>query len=68
MRRYLPRLLLLHPVPRATHQMHAAHIGARSALHLVKLARFLVGAPVALACDEHGGHVYAAAGPGFAAR
>src|SRR5215510_14676632 len=52
--RHFPRLLLLHPMAGAVHQMKAHHAGARGLLHALGGAWGLVDAPVALAPDEHG--------------
>src|SRR5262252_10949481 len=52
--RHFPRLLLLHPMAGAVHQMEADHAGARGFLHTLGGAWGLVDAPVAFAPDEHG--------------
>src|SRR5262249_15403117 len=51
---HFPRLLLLHPMAGAVHQMKADHAGARGFLHTLGGAWGLVDAPVAFAPDEHG--------------
>src|SRR5690242_16557563 len=55
------RLLLLHPMAGAVEQMTAEHAGAGSLLHALEGAGALVSAPIALAGDEHRGHVDRAA-------
>ena len=56
------RLLLLHPVPGARHQMAATHLRERFALHALELTGLLIDAPVCRAGDEHRGHVDGAPG------
>ena len=50
-------LFLLHPVAGTLDQMAGAHLGARAILHAFKGAWSLIGAPVALAGNEHRGDV-----------
>src|SRR5258708_37114157 len=52
--RHFPRLLRLHPMAGAVHQMKAHHAGARGLLHALGGAWGLVDAPVALAPEKHG--------------
>src|SRR5262249_15999221 len=47
--RHLLRLLLLHPMAGAVHQMKVHHAGARGLLHALGSARGLMDTPVALA-------------------
>ena len=49
---HLLGLLLLRPVPGPVHQMKAHHLRTGTALHSLRGARGLVGAPIALAGDE----------------
>src|SRR6266852_4619161 len=58
----LLRPLLLHPVAGALDQVAAHHARAYALLHAFDIAGNLVGAPVALARDEHRRHVDGAAG------
>src|SRR5712691_5641052 len=62
---HLLRLLLLHPVPGALDQMAAKDARAGALPHALDIAGNLVGAPVALARDEHRWHVDGAAGEYF---
>src|SRR3989442_15889515 len=54
---HLLRLLLLHPVPGALDEMAAHHARAGAFLHALDIAGDLIGAPIALAGDEHRRHV-----------
>src|SRR6266446_8603223 len=54
---YPLRLLLLHPMAGAVDQMAAQHPRARALLHSLEIAGPLVGPPIALSSDKHGGHI-----------
>src|SRR5580658_6777649 len=62
---HLRRLFLLYPVPGAVDQMAADHVRACRALHGLKHAGALVGAPILLAGDEAGGDLDGLARPGL---
>src|SRR6185503_9338217 len=57
----LRRLLLLHPMACTGDEVYALHLRARGRLHAFDGARVLIHAPIALAADEHRGHVDGAA-------